>query len=103
MISPLQTWKGRRVRSPGDDPQSAVRKVPESPRPGSLFFVPSPLEGWGVDVLIDSMPADRAVVVFETDAELDEFIGPAFAEGLGARASDRRLFRLTSDSEAAVH
>ena len=102
MSTPLRTWKGRRVRSAGDDAQSAARKVPESPRSGSLFFIPSPLEGWGLDVLLDRLPDKSAVVVFEKDEELDAFVRPAFEAALGPRLSHPRLFRLRADTEAAV-
>ncbi len=100
--APLQSWKGRRVRSSGDDPSAAARKVPESPRSGSLFFVPSPLEGWGLDVLLDRLPDDSAVVVFENDPELEAFLAEAQTHVLGTRLKDPRLFRLRTDTEAAV-
>jgi hypothetical protein len=99
---PLQSWKGRRVRSGGDDAVAAARKVPETPRSGSLFFIPSPLEGWGVDVLLDRLPADSAVVVFEKDIELEAFLSDAWNEVLGDRVRHPRLFRLRTDSETAV-
>lgn len=99
---PLLTWKGRRVRSPGDGPEAAARKVPEAPRPGSLFFVPSPLEGWGLDVLLDRLPDEGAVVVFEKDPELTLRCEARWHQTLGERIGDRRLFRLASDTEQAV-
>lgn len=100
---PLLTWKGRRVRSPGDSPETAALKVPDAPiRPGSLFFVPSPLEGWGIDVLLDRLPAEGAVVVFEKDDSLGERCRPDFHKRLGARIQDHRLFFLSEDSESAV-
>ena len=100
---PLLTWKGRRVRLPGDGPETAARKVPPSPlRPGSLFFVPAPLEGWGLEVLLDRLPAESAVVVFDKDEELERRCREAFARFLGPKAGDPRLFRLAADSEAAV-
>jgi len=100
---PLLTWKGRRVRSPGESPQTVARKVPEPPlRPGSLFFVPSPLEGWGLDVLLDRLPAEAAVVVFEKDRELAQRCASGWTGFLGSRAQDPRLFHLEEDSEEAV-
>ena len=99
---PLLTWKGRRVRSPGDGPESAARKVPSAPRPGSLFFIPSPLEGWGVDVLVDRLPPDAAVVLFELDPDLRDRCAPALATVLGPRAGDPRLFWLQADTEFEV-
>lgn len=100
---PLLAWKGRRVRSPGDTPEVIARKVPTGPlRPGSLFFVPSPLEGWGLEVLLDRLPADGAVVVFEKDPELEERCRQEFYSFLGHRVDDPRLFRLETDTESAV-
>jgi hypothetical protein len=71
-------------------------------RPGSLFFVPAPLEGWGLDVLLDRLPPESAVVVFDKDEQLERRCGTAFAAFLGSRAGDGRLFRLSADTEAAV-
>ena len=100
---PLLTWKGRRVRSPGDDPQATAKKVPDAPlRPGSLFFVPSPLEGWGVDVLLDRLSADSAVVLLEKDSALEAHCHQALRHHLGHRMNDPRLFWLEIDTEAAV-
>lgn len=100
---PLLTWKGRRVRSAGDGPESSVRKVPGVPiRPGSLFFVPSPLEGWGIDVLLDRLPDGCSVVLYEKDPELRAFCGPRFRSYLGPRAADPRIFWLEADSETEV-
>lgn len=99
---PLRSWKGRRVRSPGDDPRAAARKVPAAPRSGSLFFIPSPLEGWGIDVLIGRLPRDSVAVVFENDTILEARLRPAFETYLAEHAADPRLFRLTADTEEAV-
>lgn len=101
--APLLTWKGRRVRSPGDTPETAAGKVPPPPlRPGSLFFVPSPLEGWGLDVLLARLPAEAAVVLMEKDDELRDRCRSAFSDFLGAFHHDPRLHWLEADSEAAV-
>jgi len=100
---PLLTWKGRRVRALGDGPETAARKVPAPPlRPGGLFFVPSPLEGWGLDLLLDRLPPEAAVVVFEKDQDLDRRCAADFLRFLGPRAKDPRLFRLREDTETAV-
>lgn len=99
---PLVTWKGRRVRSVGDGPEAVALKVPTAIRPGSLFFVPSPLEGWGLDLLLDRLPEDGALVVFEKDPELTLRCEPLWQQSLGDRVHDRRLFRLSEDSETAV-
>lgn len=100
---PLLTWKGRRVRSPGDGPQTAARKVPPAPlRPGSLFFIPSPLEGWGVDVLLDRLPEEGAIVLYEKDPDLEAVMTGPRALHLGLRENDPRLFVLQEDSEEAV-
>lgn len=99
---PLLTWKGRRVRSAADTPESAGGKVPAAPRPGSLFFVPSPLEGWGIDVLLERLSSDSAVVVFEKDAELAARCAGGWKDFLGDKAADPRLFLLELDTEEAV-
>lgn len=99
---PLLTWKGRRVRSPGDGPETAARKVPEAPRPGSLFFVPSPLEGWGLPLLLERLPSDSVVVVFEIDPDLSAHCQTEWEAHLGPALSDARLHRLEEDNEAAV-
>lgn len=98
----LLTWKGRRVRSVGDTPEGVALKVPEAPRSGSLFFVPSPLEGWGVETLVDRLPPDAVVVVFEKDSELRDHCRPAWNAWMGPRAGDPRLFWLEADTEASV-
>lgn len=100
---PLLTWRGRKVRSPDDGPESSARKVPEAPlRPGSLFFVPSPLEGWGLDVLLDRLPDDGAVVVYDHDPDLEQLCRERWDDFMGSRIRDPRLFRLETDTEAAV-
>lgn len=99
---PLWTWKGRRVRSPGDRPDSVARKVPGVIRPGSLFFVPSPLDGWGLDVLLDRLPPDSVVVVLEKDPELEAAWRDRWCQFLGPRLGDPRLLRLEADTEDAV-
>lgn len=98
----LLTWKGRRVRSLGDTPEGVALKVPEAPRSGSLFFVPSPLEGWGVNVLVDRLPADAVVVVFEKDPELREACHGAWEAWMGPRKDNSRVFWLEADTEASV-
>lgn len=97
---PLATWKGRRVRSVGDTPEGAATKVPAAPRPGSLFFVPSPMEGWGLDVLLERLAADSVVVVFEKDLELTQWCADDWAAF--AERQDARLFRLDADTEEAI-
>jgi len=99
---PLLTWKGRRVRSVGDTPEGVALKVPEAPRPGSLFFVPSPLEGWGVDALVDRLPPDAVVVLLEKDPELREVCRPTWEAWMGHRTTDSRVFWLETDTEASV-
>ena len=100
---PILTWKGRRVRSPDDSPEKTAKKVPSAPlRPGSLFFVPSPLEGWGVDVLLERLPAEAAVVLFEKDPALKQHCREAFEQFLGDNLADPRLLWLETDTEDAV-
>ena len=99
---PLLTWKGRRVRAPGEGIDAATRKVPAAPRPGSLFFVPSPLEGWGLDVLLQRLSDDSVVILLEVDPELRRFCDGRFRSHLGPQREDPRLLWLETDSEAAV-
>jgi len=100
---PLLTWKGRRVRFPGDGPETAALKVPAAPlRPGSLFFVPSPLEGWGVDVLLDRLPPEAAVVLYEHDRDLKHLCSLGFEKHMDRHRTDPRIFWLTEDTEQAV-
>ena len=100
---PVLTWKGRRVRSPDDSPETVARKVPLAPlRPGSLFFVPSPLEGWGLNVLLDRLPPESAVIVMEKDSALKVHCERGFCDFLGQQAIDSRLFWLDTDTEEAV-
>jgi len=100
---PLLTWKGRRVRSPDDGPEGAARKVPLALlKPGSLFFVPSPLEGWGLDALLEKLPADGALVVLEIDPDLRQHCRGAFEKFLGTRTGDPRLFWLEADTEESI-
>ncbi len=100
---PILTWKGRRVRSPDDSPEKTARKVPSAPlRPGSLFFVPSPLEGWGVDVLLERLPAEAAVVLFEKDPALKQHCQDVLERFLGRNLIDARLLWLETDTEEAV-
>jgi len=66
------------------------------------------LEGWGLETLLDRLPADSAVIVFEKDQELtvrcsqdwQSFLGTRGAVGLPG--SDPRLFRLEADTEDDV-
>jgi hypothetical protein len=60
------------------------------------------LEGWGLDVLLERLPAEAAVVVFELDPELETRCEAAWKAYLGPRLSDPRLFRLHSDHETSV-
>ncbi len=102
-LEPLLTWKGRRVRLPGEGPDAAAQKVPSAPlRPGSLFFIPSPLEGWGVDALLERLPDEGAVVLLEKDPELRDHCRRAFEDFLGPRAVDPRLFWLDADTEDSI-
>jgi len=98
-MEPLLAWKGRRVRSALDGPESAHKKVPQSIRHGSLFFIPSPLEGWGLDTLLERLPPESCVVLYETDSGLWEHCLPELQLRI---KDDSRIHFLLQDTEQAV-
>ncbi|NNM68246.1 MAG: DUF115 domain-containing protein, partial [Spirochaetales bacterium] len=63
-------WKGRRLAS--DHPQEAAYSKLEtvSLLPQTLFVIPSPLAGWGGSRLLEQLPPESTILLFEADPEL---------------------------------
>jgi hypothetical protein len=65
-------WKGRRLAS--DHPQKAAFDKIDAATllPQTLFVIPSPLAGWGVSRLVEKLPPDSTILLFEADPDLRE-------------------------------
>ena len=74
--TPLRTWRGRTIHPANETEQTAAARVNQRLEnlrdrlQGSLFFVPSPADGWGVPALLQNLPTDAAIVFLEKDPEL---------------------------------
>ena len=66
-------YRGRSLYSriaPRNGPESIVRDL--SPLPNTLYFIPSPLLGYGIQSLLDRIPESSAVLAVEAEPALAE-------------------------------
>ena len=95
---PVRIWNGRTLHSATTTELSQNLKVARQVESWgtafaqALVFVPSPLEGWGLDELFSLLPQSSCVVLFEKEPGLAVSYSPDL----------ERAFWLESDTEEAI-
>ncbi|MCF7929680.1 MAG: hypothetical protein K9L68_13430, partial [Spirochaetales bacterium] len=83
---------------PASDPAARARKRAENAalQENTLYLFPSPLLGYGTEILLKRLPAGSFLLLLECDRELDRLCGPSL-QSL-AEKTDRALYFFAPDN-----
>ena len=87
--------------NPSSRPRRAAEMVPRFNK--CIYFVPSPLLGYGIRELIERIPEDSVILAVEESQEIMALCSGLFLENLGDYAKDKRIVSVRLSDKRSLH